>query len=185
MSRSETRSRRRSLLTTLLTALLVVTFAMSGAASAHPGRGGKHTTEPDVRNEFNGSFFGGVFPASIACEWKHRPGGQYVNAYVCTDDSGQIQQEQRLSDQNDVDAGLLRPGDPDRPYRAANPEEFSCTKVGSTGKPNDYDCRYGHRHGTGWHHHSFRMDEMFMMEDPSPLPAGQTQQIFYVWPPHK
>src|SRR3954469_13427711 len=112
MSRSKMRGRLYFLLTTVLTALLVVTFVLPGSASAHPGKGGKHTTEPDVVNMFYGSFFGGVFPASITCEWKHRPGGQYVNAYECTDDSGQIQQKQRLSDQSDPQVGLLRPGDP-------------------------------------------------------------------------
>lgn len=187
MSGSKTRGRRYLLLTTVLTALLVVTFAIPG--SAHPGRGGKHTDAPNVDNTFNGSFFGGVFPASITCEWTHRQGGQQVNAYVCTDDSGQTQQEQRLSNQNDVQGGLLRPGDFNAPdVQVANPEEFRCDRVGFTNTPNDYACRYriDHHGGIGDHDHFFRMDDMVMMEDPDvlPDPHGRTQ-IFYVWPPHK
>jgi hypothetical protein len=169
MSRSNTRGRWFSLLTTVLTALLVVTFVAPGSASTHPGRGGKHTDQPRVQDEF--------FPtgarlttAPITCRWRHN-----VDAYVCRSNGGSGQQLTTTAGD-----GFLQAGGGDADYEVANPDRFTCTfdpdptVMNPDTRPSSWACRYDDV--------EFRMHEMVMMEDPAE-PAPGEQEILYAWPP--
>jgi hypothetical protein len=179
MSRLWTRGRRYCLLTTVLTVLLMGTLAVP--ASAHPGHGGRHTDQPRVLNEF----FGPIPPDNFECRWRHGPSGQNSNHYRCTGSNF----NEPLSTEGGQ--GLLRVGstEPDD-YQVTNPSRFSCSRVAVSvpAVPRDWSCGYRHEHEhlSGWFNHSFRLDEMVVMEDPDvvPDPHGRPQ-ILYAWPPHK
>src|SRR5688572_23167289 len=111
MSRAETTGGRYSRLTTVLTALLVVTFVVAGSASAHPGRGGKHTDAPRVEDTFN--TLNAVAPPpgqTITCTWRHTVQGQQVNAYVCRNNNGSYNQRLTIDQGPQMGQGLLQSG---------------------------------------------------------------------------
>jgi hypothetical protein len=176
MLRSKTRGRLYFLLTTVLIALLVAT--LPGLASAHPGRGGKHTDAPRVQDLFNtGPPANAIAPPAgqtITCTWRHAVQGQQVNAYVCRNNNGSYNQRLTIDQGPQMGQGLLQAGGGDADYEVANPGRFTCNKVAPPNLPSSWACSYDDVH--------FRMHEMVMMEDPAE-PAPGEQEILYAWPP--
>jgi hypothetical protein len=177
---------RLHLLAAVMAALVLVVFVAPDASATHKRRGAKTSL---VSNSFgvpDAPTPPAPPPAEILCEWFHEPPREVIS-YVCF---GTGYARQLTTPDPDDDQDLLVKGDNPPDYAVAEVARFSCTKSGQITEPispDDYTCRYRHRHHhQGSHVHTFRMDEMVIMTDPDPaVVPDDPNPVEYALPPHK